>query len=262
MSRGKLLGGSAAVVAVLAVAIGAFWYFVLRDTSPDEVSLEAAIGSIGTPTATATTTTTSGSDTTASPAASESTPAVEAEGLAGAWTVSSSGETFVGYRVNEELARVGFATAVGRTSGVIAEVMLSETQLESATIEADMTQLASDSNMRDGQLRNQGIETSRFPTATFVVTEAMDLPAGLESGDAVDVTLKGDLTLHGVTKAVEIPGQAQYVDGNLVVIGSLPILFADYDIEKPNGASVLSIEDNGIMEFQLILARDGSASGT
>lgn len=258
MSRGKLFGAGATVVAVLAVAIGSFWYFVLRDTSPDEVSLEAAIGSI----ATSTPTTANGSGATASPATSDATPAVEAQGLAGAWTVSSSGETFVGYRVNEELARVGFATAVGRTSGVTAEVMLTEDRLESATIEADMTKLASDSNMRDGQLRNQGIETNRFPTSTFVVTEAIDLPEGIESGDAVAITLKGDLTLHGVRKAVEIPGEAQYVDGSLVVIGSLPILFADYDIEKPNGASVLSIEDNGVMEFQLILVRDGSASGT
>lgn len=255
MSRGKLLGGGVAVVAILAVTLGAFWYFVLRSDAPDQVSLGAAVGSLSTATATTATGGATGGTTATATASGGSETVSETEGLAGTWSVSSSGETFVGYRVNEELARVGFTTAVGRTSGVTAAVVLSDTQLESATIEADLTKLASDSNMRDGQLRNQAIETSKFPTATFVVTEAMDLPAGLESGEAVASTLKGELTLHGVTNTVEIPAEAQYVDGNLVVIGSLPIVFEDYDIGQPQGASVLSIEDNGIMEFQLILSR-------
>jgi len=35
------------------------------------------------------------------------------------------------------------------------------------------------------------------------------------------------------------------------VVGSLPIVFADYDIQKPTSFAVLSVEDNGVMEFQL-----------
>jgi hypothetical protein len=40
-----------------------------------------------------------------------------------------------------------------------------------------------------------------------------------------------------------------------VVVGSIDIKFSDYSISKPNGASVLSIEDHGTMELQLILKK-------
>lgn len=37
--------------------------------------------------------------------------------------------------------------------------------------------------------------------------------------------------------------------------GSIEILFADYGIERPTSFVVLSIDDNGIMEFQLHFRR-------
>jgi hypothetical protein len=58
---------------------------------------------------------------------------------------------------------------------------------------------------------------------------------------------------------VTLPVQAQLKDGLLVVVGSLKVTFSDYSISKPQGASVLSIEDTGIMELQLILKKAGVA---
>jgi hypothetical protein len=54
-----------------------------------------------------------------------------------------------------------------------------------------------------------------------------------------------------VTKSVEIPMEAKLEGGVVTVVGSLPIVFADYDIQKPTSFAVLSVEDNGVMEFQL-----------
>ncbi|MCC6385871.1 MAG: YceI family protein [Dehalococcoidia bacterium] len=254
MGSRKLLGGLAAAVLLLVIGGGAFWYFVIRDDAPEKATLAGAIDSIGTsvpaspgagstPGAAAASATTGATTTSASP------------GLAGTWVPDTAKETFVGYRVVEELARVGTATAVGRTSGVTGTVVMTANSLQSAKITADMTTLKSDSGMRDGQLRNQGIEYSKFPTATFEVTEAMPLPEGLASGQAVKTTLKGKLTLHGVTKDVQVPVEAQLKDGLLVVVGNIDIKFADYAINKPQGASVLSIEDHGLMELQLILKK-------
>ena len=53
-----------------------------------------------------------------------------------------------------------------------------------------------------------------------------------------------------------MPLEARLEDGTIVVTGSIPILFADYDIEEPTAAVVLSIEDNGEMELQLFFTRD------
>ena len=160
--------------------------------------------------------------------------------------------SFVGYRVQETLASIGANTAVGRTPAVSGTLTLSGTIVTAAEITADLTQLKSDDDRRDGQLRRQGIQTSQFPNATFTLTKPIDLGSIPADGTSVSVTATGDFTLHGVTKSVEIPLQAKLSGSTIVVTGSLPIAFADYGIEPPNSFVVVSIEDHGIMELQLL----------
>ena len=65
------------------------------------------------------------------------------------------------------------------------------------------------------------------------------------------MTATGDLTLHGVTRSVDIPISATLADGVITVTGSIEIAFADYDIDQPQSFVVLSVADLGIMELQL-----------
>jgi polyisoprenoid-binding protein YceI len=70
------------------------------------------------------------------------------------------------------------------------------------------------------------------------------------------LTLPGKLTLHGVTKNVEIAAQARLeTDGTVVIAGNVPILFADYGIEAPNVAGLIAVQDNGSMEFRVVFAK-------
>jgi polyisoprenoid-binding protein YceI len=257
--RGKIFlwGGVAALLFVAALGGGA-WYFFIRDDAPPAVSLSGALDELdersATPTGTATTGATS--TPTAEPT-SEASPtdvtASEGVGLDGAWSIDPSLESFVGYRVQEELASIGATTAVGRTPAVEAALTIEDGVLTAASVDADLTQLESDQSRRDNALRNQGLETAQFPTATFVLTEPLTLPEGLEAGEAVQLTLVGELTLHGVTQPVEVPVEAQLADGVIAAIGSLEIQFADYNMDTPRAASVLSVEDHGVMEMQLFL---------
>jgi polyisoprenoid-binding protein YceI len=249
----KILGASAlALIAVLALAGGAFWYTFLRGDEPAAVSLNAAVQSIATTTATASSQAGSAAETLEAGA----TASTEGGTIDGAWSIASTGESFVGYRVEEELASIGYTTAVGRTSTVTADVVIADGVLETASITADLTQLESDSDMRDRALTNQALQTRQYLTATFELSSPVALPAGLSEGEIANLTLNGALTIHGVTQEVSVPVEAQMVDGYLVAVGSLAITFADYDIQKPNGASVVSIEDHGVMELQLTLAND------
>ena len=116
------------VAAIGLIALGG-WY-VLGGAAPAPVSLEGAlkgiegspvvasgVGGGGTATAQATpavvaaTTATAAATATATAAAAPaSTPRA---GAAGAWAVEAA-TSFVGYRINEELARIGANTVVGR----------------------------------------------------------------------------------------------------------------------------------------------------
>ena len=59
-----------------------------------------------------------------------------------------------------------------------------------------------------------------------------------------------------MTKAVEIPAQAQVVDGQIGVVGALTFPLSDFDIEAPNvGGFIISIADEGTLEFLITLAK-------
>ncbi|MET0457685.1 MAG: YceI family protein, partial [Ilumatobacteraceae bacterium] len=160
--------------------------------------------------------------------------------------------TFVGFRIDEELSGIGSTTAVGRTPDVSGSITIDGTTLTAATFEADMTTITTNDGRRDDKVQG-ALETGEFPTATFVLTEPVELGDAAATGAAVDVQATGDLTVHGVTTTVTLPLQAQLVDGVVVVVGSIDITFADYGVSVPSSPIVVSAEDTGILELQLFL---------
>lgn len=242
----------AIAAAGLVAVVAAVWFFVLRDTAPDAVSLEGAIGA-------ASTTTTSLDD---SSETTTTTTSGEPVVLDGEWTIDSErgdgvveNSSFVGYRVQEELASIGTTTAVGRSTALEGSFTFGGSSLSAGEITVDMTQLISDSRGRDSQMRTQALETNAFPEASFVITEPVELGSVPQPGEPFQAEITGDLTIHGVTQSVTIPIEGQLADDTVVVVGSTEIAFADYEIDRPRAAIVLSVEDRGIMEFQLFLTK-------
>ncbi len=68
------------------------------------------------------------------------------------------------------------------------------------------------------------------------------------------MTATGDLTLHGVTRSVQVPLQASWDGASAISIATpagIPIQMADYGIEPPDSGFV-SVDDNGEIELQLV----------
>ena len=172
--------------------------------------------------------------------------------LAGEWTLSERGESFVGYRIDEELANIGAATAVGRTGDITASLSFDGAVVTAVEIVADLRTLRSDQSFRDGALRDRGLESDTYPFATFRLTEPIAIERLPVGEDSLAVTAAGTLELHGVTNEVAIALAGQYVDGLVVVSGSTEIVLTDYEIEAPVGFRVLSIAEVGLMEFQIV----------
>ena len=191
-------------------------------------------------------------DTGAPEAQSADTGPPAAADLVGTWALSERGESFVGYRIGEVLANVGTATAVGRTGEITATLEFDGQTITAVEIVADLRTLKSDQGFRDGALKDRGIESNTYPFATFVLTEAIPIDIIPVGENPTSVTVAGTLELHGVTNAVQIELAGQYVDGLVVVSGSTEIVLLDYGIEAPVGFRVLSIEESGQMEFQIV----------
>lgn len=229
----------ASLVAAVVVAGTGIWWWYLRDDAPAPVSLESAVESVA-------------GDAGAEIDGIDGTWRVDTE--TGAFDYESATGTFVGFRITEELSTIGSTEAVGRTGDVTGSVVIDGTTLTEASFEADVTTITTNQSMRDSKVQD-ALETGEFTTATFVLSEPVELGDAAASGETVAVTATGDLTIHGVTTSVEVPLEAQLVEGTVVVVGSLPITFSDYGVEVPNSPIVVSVEDHGTMEIQLLLTR-------
>jgi len=244
-----------AAAAVLLLAAGAgLWWFLSGD-EPEGVDLESAAGVLAT-------TTTAGSED-LPPASGDTEDPLQGAGVDGTWAVDTSigtfsfeeaSSSFVGFRVAEELASIGASEAVGRTPEVSGSIEIEGTTLVSARIEADFTAIVSNDDRRDDRIQG-ALQTSQFPTATFVLTEPVDFGAIPGPGGSVSVTAVGELTVHGITNTIDMPLQARLIDDVIVVVGDTEIVFADYDVEAPTAVIVLSVEDRGTVELQLFFTR-------
>jgi polyisoprenoid-binding protein YceI len=243
--RTRILVVVGAVVAVIAVAggLGYVYYFSGLRSAPAQLGLSA--------TPTATTSPTTGS--TATPTTTTS--------LTGSWTVTSG--SIAGYRIKELF--VGQASkheAVARTSAVTGGLTVSGDSggypVSSLTFTADLTSLHSvdsvagrDVTQRDG-IVNRQLDVQQFPNATFTATSA-SVP-GTISSQAVDVTVTGKLTIHGVTKDVTVKTKAQLVGNKAEIAGSTSIVMTDYGVSPPP-APFVTVESTLLIEFDIFLTR-------
>jgi polyisoprenoid-binding protein YceI len=246
---------TAIVVVVLLVVGGgaAAWALFLRGDEVAPLALPSVAPRASSGTATASSSLDPGGSL---PPGSAAT--IDATNIPGTWSIGSG--SVVGYRVREQLASLAAASdAVGQTKSITGSATIASSggslSVTAAEFTVDMTTLTSDRQMRDNRLRNDGIQTNSFPTSTFKLSGPVVIPADALTGGRVDVTLHGDLTLHGVTKTVDIPAKAQ-LNGTLIqVLGTLNFPFSDYNINAPNIGGFVSVQDNGTLEFLVNLTK-------
>ena len=243
---GWLIGAVAAAILVVAGAGAGIVYFVIFPSSaPKPLSLS-----------TATATPTSSQSTTASASASAS-----AGPGAGTWTIASG--SVAGYRVREELAFVGAPSdAVGRTSSITGSFTLTQTtsggSVTAASFSVDVSTLTSDRSMRDERIHSIGLESDRYPTATFTLVNPISLPSTAGNGQIFHVTATGQLMIHGVTQTVTIPIGARLNGSQIELAGSISFPFSQFGMTPPSIGGFVTVTDNATMEFQLVLTQQGS----
>jgi polyisoprenoid-binding protein YceI len=257
---------AAVLVAVVALAYGAIFFYanVLND-APDELdasdlaeALEATT-SVATAQAVDTGPTDTSADGTVSPTTEAVTPSDSTAPVGtsddgatspydGDWVPTDASE--FGYRVEEVLAGVN-ATAVGRSNEISGLMTIAGTTIPVVDIEVQVASITSDESRRDGQFRGRIMNADEFPTATFRLTQPIELGRVPADGEQITASATGDLTLRGVTNEVTFDVTAQ-ANGELIgVLGSIPVLFSDYAIDNPSFGGVTT-EDNGLVEFVLV----------
>jgi polyisoprenoid-binding protein YceI len=117
---------------------------------------------------------------------------------------------------------VGTTTAV--SGGVTGNAELANAR---GWVEAPITTLSTGNGLRDRDLRST-MEVAKYPTMRFELAGVtVESPA---ASDTVTGTLRGALTIHGVTRDVAIPATLIAAADTIDVSGAFPVDLADYKV--------------------------------
>ena len=231
--RGRVLAGLAAAAVVLAGGFAAVYVLFFTPDSKPRLTLGTA------------------------PSGSASSQAPASGTLAGRWVVASG--SVAGYRVREQL---GFLPApddaVGRTSAITGGFAVdgaasgSTFSVRDVSLTADLTKLQSDDGRRDRRLAGIGLQTAQFPTASFAASGPIAIPPSAVSGATETVPATGQLTIHGVTKAVTIPLQVRRDAGQIDIAGSLRFPFSQFGMTAPSVGGFVTVQSDPTLEFRVL----------
>jgi hypothetical protein len=93
-----------------------------------------------------------------------------------------------------------------------------------------------------------------YPTSTFKLTQPIDLGDLPDDGEQITVPATGELNLRGTTKTVTVDLAARRNGADIEVNGSIPIVFAEWNIPSPSFGPVTT-EDHGELELLVVFAR-------
>ena len=245
MSLSKIvLGGVAAIIVLGAIVAGGWWLFIREDAKlatnapaiPTDLQTPAATSAAGTASAAKTDSSTSGALT---------------------FKILSD-RSEAAYFADEKLASLPLPSkAKGSTKDITGQFQLTADGFDldasqPTTFTVNLKTLASDKSMRDARVQSQGLETSKFPTATFTATKVTGFNKSLAAGVEQTLQLSGTLDLHGVKKDVVWEVKAKR-DGNIITaLATLKFNFGDFNIPILNIANFVSVQDGVTLQVQVV----------
>ncbi|MCW3027072.1 MAG: polyisoprenoid-binding protein [Solirubrobacterales bacterium] len=245
--RGAIVAIAAGIAAVAVVGFAVIYLVFLPTSSPKPFRLTTS--NAGSPT-------TSANSSTAGSAAGPATGS--ATGAVGRWQIAAGSEA--GYRVREQLAFLpAQSDAVGRTSSLTGTATIAQSHggvtITEASFKVAVDTLKSDRSMRDEKIHTIGLESDRYPTATFTLSAPLTLPASVLSGNVAHLSARGALDIHGTSQRVTIPLELRLAGSTLQAAGSLRFPWSQFNMSAPSIGGFVTVTDKATLEFDLRLQR-------
>ena len=164
------------------------------------------------------------------------------------------------YRVREQLA--GFdlpKDAIGATKAVTGQVVVGpdgKVVKEGSKITIQLSDLKSDQTRRDNFLRRNTLETTKYPEAQLVPVALEGLLLPIAAGSSQTFSVRGDLTVHGVTRPTMWQVTARAEGKDIVGTAATAFTFKDFSLEQPRVPVVLSVADTIRLEYDFRFVPD------
>jgi polyisoprenoid-binding protein YceI len=145
-------------------------------------------------------------------------------------TITLNPESFVEYDASD-----ANATWTGRAPISRLEFSLNPERLadSSLTIAVRPEDFSSGNFIRDTNARLTVFESNTYPEIMFVSTKVRAEADTLEDGESREVTLTGDLTMHGVTQELETVVTLTRAGNTVIATGSLEVNYTDFEMKQP-----------------------------
>jgi polyisoprenoid-binding protein YceI len=164
------------------------------------------------------------------------------------------------YRVREQLA--GFdlpKDAIGATKSVAGQIVLGadgKVVKESSKVTIQLSDLKSDQTRRDNFLRRNTLETTKYPEAQLVPVALEGVLLPIAPGSSQTFSVRGDLTVHGVTRPTTWQVTARGEGKDIVGTAATAFTFKDFSLEQPRVPVVLSVADTIRLEYDFKFVPD------
>ena len=160
------------------------------------------------------------------------------------------------YQVKETFAGQSASTATGVTNGINGDVAVNTSDLSKTrvgTIVANVEQFHSDNNLRDARLRQDFLQSARFPLATFAVTSIDGLKGQLVQGRTYHFTMTGTVTIKDTSAQATFTGTAKVEAGTLTATATTTAKLSRFGAGPINIAELLRTTDDAKLTLALTL---------
>lgn len=157
------------------------------------------------------------------------------------------------------------ASPVGVTKGIAGDVLIdfaNPANSQVGTIVINIEQFESDSGLRDGRIRREFLESSKYPEAIFIPTELVNFPANPIEGQSYNFQMTGDLTVKETTAPTTWEVSATLNGDTLTGSASTTILMSTYGVGPISLAGILETEDEVRLEFDFVAVRVDDTQAT
>lgn len=128
----------------------------------------------------------------------------------------------------------------GKTNNLNGKIVADPAKPSAASVEltVDMSSLDTGVALRNREMRELYLETSKFPTATFK-SVSVAAPESIGNNQPTEIKVTGDFTLHGVTRRITIPVRVVLIpDGRIHATSMFSVKLPEFGIHVPKNILV------------------------
>lgn len=172
-------------------------------------------------------------------------------------------ESTARYVVDEELfadatrkygLKVGKTKVIGETNDLVGLIQIDLTQREIGAnrFAVFLPTLQTDQALRDSWIRENALESNRFPLAVFVADRLLELPESYREGEEVRFRMEGELGLRGTSQTTVWDVEASLSGSSIRGSMQTRLRMTSLGFDPPDFANTLTVQDEFTVQIDFV----------